>query len=136
VIRRLLILLTIVAGLGASVAVPASAGSASAAPDAKAGLRAIKHYDCSLLPGKEVLCGSGTTTNAYANLRLRYTWKRYNHAIGAKAVRCSGGDLGPWVKLTVKGHIYTLVSSIPNGVCFKIKWGRSWASGVIGDIYY
>jgi hypothetical protein len=42
-----------------------------------------------------VLCGSGTTTSAYADIRISYTWKRYNHAIGAKAVRCTGGDLGP-----------------------------------------
>src|SRR4029453_15905267 len=59
---------------------------------------------------------------------LGYTWKRENPAVGAKAVRCSGGDLGPWVQLVTRGHIYTLVSSIPNEVCFKIKWGRRWAS--------
>jgi hypothetical protein len=87
----------------------------AAAPKAQAGARAIKSYDCSLLPGAEVLCGSGTTTSAYADIRISYTWKRYNHAIGAKAVRCTGGDLGPWVQLVTRGHIYRLVSSIPNG---------------------
>ena len=135
-VRRLLILITVVAALGATIAAPAAAHSAAAAPEATAQPRAISSYDCSLLPGKEVICGGGTTTTAYADIRIRYTWKRYNHAIGAKAVRCGGGDLGPWVKLTVRYHIYTLVPSIGNGVCFKIKWGRSWASGVKGNIYF
>jgi hypothetical protein len=139
-IRRLLTSIAIAAVLGGSLAIPASAHSPqksmAAAPKAQAGARAIKSYDCSLLPGAEVLCGSGTTTSAYADIRISYTWKRYNRAIGAKAVRCTGGDLGPWVQLVTRGHIYRLVSSIPNGVCFKIKWGRSWASGVKGYIYY
>ena len=136
-VRRLLISIAIVAVLGASLAVPASAQSAArSAPEAAAGILAISHFSCSLYPTKETLCGGGTTTTAYSNIRVRYTWKRYNHAIGVKAVRCGGGDLGPWVQLTVKYHIYTLVSSIGNGVCFRLKWGRSWASGVNGDVYY
>jgi hypothetical protein len=139
-IRRLLTAIAIVAVLGASLAVPASAHSAARstpeAPKAEAGILAISHFSCSLYPTVEVTCGGGTTTTAYSNIRVRYTWKRYNHAIRVKAVRCGGGDLGPWVQLTVKYHIYTLVSSIGNGVCFRLKWGRSWASGVNGDVYY
>ena len=96
---------------------------------------------CKLSPVSQVVCGAGSgltvTTGSGGNIYLYVNSKQYGETIGAIAIRCSGGDLGPWVTPLSVGQWYLLTPSPAGaGVCFKLKWGRSWAGNVSLTLAY
>jgi len=139
-IRRLLTSIAIAAVLGGSLAIPASAHSPqksmAAAPKAQAGARAIKSYDCSLLPGQRCSVAAEpprarTRTSASATHGRGITTPSARRRSGAPAATSDRGF--SWLP---EATSIGLSRASRTGVCFKIKWGRSWASGVKGYIYY
>ena len=103
---------------------------------------ATRSFTCQLSPVLMVNCGADagltvSSTNG-GHIYIRVTEKKYSEVIGAIAIDCNGRDLGAWVTPMVVGTLYRLTNNGPvaPGTCFKIKWGRSWAFSVSGQLTY
>ncbi|MFI6901084.1 hypothetical protein ACIBKY_07480 [Nonomuraea sp. NPDC050394] len=118
---------------------PATAAETSLATEtvasaSEAGIAKTQRWSISLSPARERLSQKFYKANSsYISANLQY--KRYNHGFGVRAVKCGGGDLGPWVKITKYKINYVLTYGVVRkGTCFQLKAGRSWASSVWGYV--